>query len=173
MELRHAIDMLAPAALDDLGPMVWADLGCGDGTFTRALAHGLAPGSTIHAIDRRPAIAPIDGNSAHVGINVHRGDFTRFPWPFDHLDGVLMANSLHYVRDHAAFLRQGARQMRPIHRFLIVEYDLVKGNRWVPYPLGRVALTDLFRALGYRSISMLGSRPSVYHRGDLYAALVA
>ena len=50
MRLRDAIDMLANADVDALGPTIWADLGCGDGTFTVALADGLASGSLIHAI---------------------------------------------------------------------------------------------------------------------------
>src|SRR4029453_14715020 len=38
MRLRDAIDMLADSGVDALGPTIWADLGCGDGTFTLALA---------------------------------------------------------------------------------------------------------------------------------------
>jgi len=51
MRLRDAIDMLANADVDALGPTIWADLGCGDGTFTLALADRLASGSVVHAID--------------------------------------------------------------------------------------------------------------------------
>ena len=51
MRPRDAIDMLAESGVDALGPTIWADLGCGDGTFTLALASLLAPGSTIHAMD--------------------------------------------------------------------------------------------------------------------------
>jgi len=41
MRLRDAIDMLAES-VEALGPTIWADLGCGDGRFTRALADMLA-----------------------------------------------------------------------------------------------------------------------------------
>jgi hypothetical protein len=57
-------------------------------------------------------------------------------------------------------------------RFVIVEYDLDKANRWVPYPVSRVRLTSLFIEAGYSSIKMLCSRPSVYRRAPLYAALI-
>lgn len=173
MKLRHAIDMLAPAALAGLGPTVWADLGCGDGTFTRALAHGLAPGSIIHAIDRRPGMTAGGDTPPDVRIEVYRGDFMRQPWPFDHLNGVLMANSLHYVRDQAGFLRECLNHLRPGHRFLIVEYDISVASRWVPYPLDRRALADLFAGLGYAPFTLLKTRPSVYQQADLYSALIA
>ena len=43
--------MLAASGVERLGPTSWADLGCGDGTFTLALAELLADGSVIHAVD--------------------------------------------------------------------------------------------------------------------------
>jgi hypothetical protein len=38
MLLPDAIEMLADSGVEALGPTTWADLGCGDGTFTLALA---------------------------------------------------------------------------------------------------------------------------------------
>ena len=133
MRLRDAIDMLAESGVEALGPTIWADLGCGDGTFTRALADMLASGSLIHAID-------LDGSalrripSAHKGVRIstHRGDFMKQPWPFAALDGILMANSLHYVEHQAAFIRDCESHMRLPRRFLLVEYDVSEANRWVP-----------------------------------------
>jgi len=52
MRLRDAIDMHAGSGGEAAAPTTWADLGCGDGIFTRALAESLAAGSTIHAMDR-------------------------------------------------------------------------------------------------------------------------
>jgi ubiquinone/menaquinone biosynthesis C-methylase UbiE len=97
--------MLAGSGIEQLGPTSWADLGCGDGTFTIALAEALAADSVIHALD-------LDGAAfrqipaAHDGVrnNVHCGDFMKQPWPFTDLDGILMANSLHYVEMQAAFI---------------------------------------------------------------------
>src|SRR5262245_29380664 len=98
MQLRDAVDMLADSGVDALGPTTWADLGCGDGTFTRALAELLAAGSTIHAMDLDgSALRRIPSMQNRVRIATHRGDFTNQPWPFADLDGILMANSLHYV----------------------------------------------------------------------------
>jgi len=52
MRRRDAVDLLADSGVDALEPTTWADLGCGDGTFTLALGDLLSSDSTIHAVDR-------------------------------------------------------------------------------------------------------------------------
>src|SRR5258708_3405161 len=124
MRLPDAIEMFADGRLGALGPATWADLGSGSGTFTLALAHELAAGSVVHAMDRDGrALQRIPPAHHGVRITTHRGDFTTEPWPFGDLDGILMANSLHFVRDQSAFIQRCAPHMRPQRRFLIVEYD--------------------------------------------------
>jgi SAM-dependent methyltransferase len=174
--MRHAdaVAMLAGADLARPAPSTWADLGAGDGTFTRALADLLAPASTIHAIDRDPVgLRRMPRDFTRVRIEPHVGDFT-VAWPFaDRLDGVLMANSLHYVEAKHAFLVQCAARLNPGGRFLIVEYDLDRGNPWVPYPVSAAKLPAMFVAAGFHRCQFLGTRPSTYQRARLYAALVS
>jgi ubiquinone/menaquinone biosynthesis C-methylase UbiE len=173
VQLRDAIDLLADSGVGTLGPTAWADLGCGTGTFTLALADLLAPGSVIHAMDRdRWALRKIPSSHKSVSITIHRGDFTNQVWSFDHLDGILMANSLHYVNEQAAFIRACEARMTSPRRFLVVEYDTHEASRWLPYPVPQTRLTALFTAAGYSSIRLLRSRPSVYRRAALYAAFV-
>ena len=172
MLLPDAIAMLADSGVEALGPTTWADLGCGDGAFTAALASLLAAGSTIHAIDRDAlALRKIPPTHNGVRIETHRGDFTKQAWPFADLDGILMANSLHFVPDQPAFIRACESRMTALRRFLIVEYDTNAANRWVPYPVSQARLSTLFPSAGY-SIKTLRSRPSVYQRASLYAAAI-
>jgi SAM-dependent methyltransferase len=172
MRVTQAIDMLAPAFVAIEAATTWADLGCGSGTFTRALAHLLAPGSTIHAMDaNRAALSQLPPQCKDVRIRAWPGDFLEQPWPFGALDGVLLANSLHYVRDARALIRECVANMKPKHRFLIVEYDTDEANRWVPHPLSARALDSLFSGEGYPPIQVLGSRQSIYQRARMYAAL--
>jgi SAM-dependent methyltransferase len=174
VRLRDAIDMLADSGVDAVAPGTWADLGCGDGTFTLALAELLAPGSTIHAIDvDSAALQRIPSLRNGVRITRYRGDFTDLPWPFSDLDGILMANSLHYVETPAAFIRACESQMKPRRRFLIVEYDTNESSRWLPYPVCQARLRALFERAGYSAITLLGTRPSVYRRAALYAVSIA
>jgi ubiquinone/menaquinone biosynthesis C-methylase UbiE len=173
MRPRDAIEMLAGSGAAAPGPTTWADLGCGDGTFTVALASVLAPGSTIHAMDRNGSVLrKIPSVHNEVRITTHVGDFIHAMWPFDDLDGILMANSLHYVDQQAAFVRVCRRRMKPRACFLIVEYDSDQANRWVPYPLSRTTLTSVFAEAGCRSVTFLRSRPSAYRRAPLYSALI-
>jgi ubiquinone/menaquinone biosynthesis C-methylase UbiE len=174
VRLRDAIDMLADSGVAALGPTTWADLGCGTGTFTLALADLLSPGSAIHAMDRDSSVLRrIPPAHKHIGITTHRADFTKpRMWPFDSLDGILMANSLHYVEDQAAFIRACEARMTSSRCFLIVEYGTDESSRWVPYPVSQARLSSLFITAGYSSIRVLRSRPSLYRRAALYAALV-
>jgi ubiquinone/menaquinone biosynthesis C-methylase UbiE len=173
MQRRDAIDMFIDSGLAALGPASWADLGCGDGMFTVALASVLAPGSTIHAMDRdRSRLRKIPAVHNDVHITTHVGDFTDQKWPFADLDGILMANSLHYVDDPAAFIPVCERRMKASRRFLIVEYDSDHANRWVPFPVSRATLTALFTREDCQSVKFLGSRQSVYRGSSLYSALI-
>jgi len=172
MSPDDARDLIAHPSLSAGGPQVWADLGCGDGMFTVALASLLPAGSVVHAMDTdRRALARIPSQYHGVTITPHAGDFMVVPWPFDGLDGVLMANSLHYVRDQAAWLRSLETALHR-RRMLLVEYDIARGNAWVPYPITQNAAIELFRSAGYPVATALGRRRSVYRRAEIYGLLL-
>jgi SAM-dependent methyltransferase len=172
LDVRHrdAVALIADAPLDRSAPSRWADLGSGDGTFTLALADLLAPGSVVHAIDRdRASLASIPRHRS-VRIETHVADFVVDPWPVAAVDGILMANSLHYVSDQGAFLQSCASRLTPGGVFLFVEYDTDRSNPWVPHPVSVRALTALFA--GWGQVAVLGTRPSAFRRSPLYAAMV-
>ena len=173
MRVRDAIDLFAGGVVESSRPTTWADLGSGNGTFTKALAELLPRGSTIHAMDRDGAgLRRVP--SAHNGVEIvtHQGDFTSSPWPFGDVDGILMANALHYVANPDALIRSCERHMNRPYHFLIVEYDTNEPNRWVPYPVGAARLRALFERAGYSRIRVLSSRPSIYRSAPLYAASI-
>jgi SAM-dependent methyltransferase len=176
VRIRDAIALISGGGFASDGPSVWADLGCGDGTFTRALAQLLTAGSVVHAVDLdEAALAKIsvEWDGARTRIVTHPADFVQQPWPFEErLDGILMANSLHYVRDQEAFIRTCDEHLKADGRFIVVEYDFERPNRWVPYPVSRRRLTALFTAAGYAPPVWLGSRASVYQRGEIYGAVL-
>lgn len=172
------------AITTDPRPMHWADLGCGDGTFTFALAHFLPPGSTVEAIDLRTTIKR-QTTANGVTILPRKADFVKDELGLSGLDGILMANSLHYVRDKAALLQKLKGQFRVsgqlpsagdrvvVHgAFLLVEYDTDRATPvWVPYPLSFAAASTLLSAAGWDRIYRLGTRPSAFGRSNLYAVL--
>ena len=172
MRELEAVELLGGRPLGG-SPGTWADLGCGEGTFTLALASLLPARSVIHAMDRdASALRHIRSEHAGVSIVTHQGDFELTPWPFRGLDGILLANSLHYVRNPASFIRSCEAAMHHPRRFLIVEYDTDRANNWVPYPVSRNALAKLFGDADDVSITTLGSRASRYQVGRMYAVQV-
>ena len=149
----------------------WADLGCGDGLFTEAIARLLPTGSTVRGIDTRPGLKS-HTTSNGVTLTPMKADFVRDDLGLHDLDGILMANSLHYVKDQSAFLQRLRTHMHPHAPFLIVEYDTdTPVPRWVPYPLSYASVRDLFNDAGFSYVEKLGERPSAYGRANIYAAI--
>lgn len=173
VQLRDAAAMLSAASLDRDRPSVWVDLGCGTGTFTVALASLLAPGSTIRAIDRdAAALRQVPAAYRGVTIITDVADITVEATGLHDLDGVLMANSLHYVREQARFVQRWSERLAPRGRFLVVEYDTDAANRWVPFPISRARLPTVFERVGAMSIQDVARRPSTYQRAPLYAVSI-
>lgn len=159
MLFKDALNLIKPAVPTGAR---WADLGCGSGLFTRALATLLADGGTIDAIDAAPQSQIISPNPAVV-IQFRQEDFTAAP-PRD-MDGVLMANSLHFVADKPNFLKAlGARQV------IVVEYDTTLANPYVPFPVSWVQLESLLKEAGLTDVRRLGDRPSAFGKVNMYAA---
>lgn len=165
---------LQPTSDRSSNPARWADLGCGSGLFTLALASLLPPASTVYAIDRYPSIrSQLTPNQ--VSIQPKKADFAKQNLPTLDLDGILMANSLHYVKDKPALLRiLRTFNLRPQHAFLIIEYDTDRPSPiWMPYPVSFTSLQTLFHAAGYSTIIRLADRPSIYNRNAIYSAYIA
>nr|WP_295870667.1 class I SAM-dependent methyltransferase [uncultured Chitinophaga sp.] len=165
MELQEAIQLIKA----DYPAGTWADLGCGSGLFTYALANLLPAGSTVYAVDAAPVQLTAQPHPAQQKILPLQLDFVQNVLPVDGLQGILMANSLHYVKDKPALLRQLSRQLAPGARWVFVEYDTDAANTWVPYPIRRNALQALLAAEGFSRMTFLGERPSVYRSGRMYA----
>lgn len=169
MELNEAIELIRYEGIAGAGSSAWADLGCGPGLFSRALAGLLQPGSTVYAIDKEPV--SIEGENG-VTIKPLQLDFVASDLPLQDLDGILMANSLHYVKDQYGFIRKAGSYLKPGGSFIIIEYDTDKANPWVPYPLSYHSLLRLFHKAGYTDITRLHEHPSIYGRANIYSVRV-
>jgi ubiquinone/menaquinone biosynthesis C-methylase UbiE len=148
-------------------PQRWADLGCGNGVFTFALANLLPPESYITAIDKNQQHLPDFSNN--IRIDFQKADFVNEPIAISALDGILMANSLHFVADKSKLIKQLENAFTSSPRFLIVEYDTITANPWVPYPISFQGLDHEFNQLGYKT-HKLAEMPSRFG-GVIYSAL--
>ena len=144
----------------------WADLGCGTGTFTRALVALLPVGSHVTAVDRELQ------NLKMEEIDFVQANFEGDELELSDLDGVLIANALHYVLDKKALIKKLEPMFGGGPRFIIIEYDTERSNNWVPYPITFQKLKDLFAGLGYRRIVKLKERRSAYGAGNMYCTLI-
>lgn len=169
MTIHEATALIQPAfGVEIKTPQHWADLGCGSGLFTRALAALLAPGSRITALDRVPQSIPeVPGRS----IEFICSDFIVDTTMLSNLDGILMANSLHFVPDKQNLLNLLSGILTNEGRFIIIEYDTKLPNPWVPFPIGHQELILLMHRAEFSHHDTLQSRKSIYHQGDIIATL--
>lgn len=173
MELSEATTLIQNDHLVHPGATEWADLGCGSGLFTYALAQMLDAGSVVYAVDKDPVRLQSLHNPGDVDIRPLQLDFITTPLPWHNLDGILMANSLHFVSDKKLLIRQLSHHLKHAGNFLIVEYDTDKPvPQWVPYPVSFRSLQALFGRAGFTVVEKLGERTSAYGRANMYAAWV-
>jgi trans-aconitate methyltransferase len=156
---------------------VWSDLGAGPGAFTLALADLLPAGSTIHAVDKDSgALAENKRAYARLGrgrdlpaLQTHTSDFTK-DLALPALDGIVMANSLHFVKDKAPVLARVRAMLKPGAPLILVEYDADSGNPWVPYPLAFETWKRVAIANGFTEPRLLDAEPSRFLR-RIYSAV--
>jgi SAM-dependent methyltransferase len=170
--LRPACAGLRPAVEGSNG--TWADLGCGDGIFTSALHTLLQPGSQLYAVDRdRHALEALACNFAQsypeAALHPLLADFTR-PLSLPPLDGLVMANSLHFVSQKRPVLAGIVSLLKPGGRLILVEYNTVQGNYAIPYPLDEVSFLTLARDVGLRQVCIVAKIPSSF-LGEMYAGM--
>ena len=104
-------------------------------------------------------------------MDFHAADFTR-PLDLPKLDGLVMANALHFITHNrkAAVVGLLKSYLRPGGGFILVEYNVERGNLWVPHPLTYPAWEELAGLCGFSSTRLLATRPSSFLR-EFYAAL--
>jgi ubiquinone/menaquinone biosynthesis C-methylase UbiE len=148
----------------------WADLGAGSGTFTQALSSFVPAGSIIDAIDLKPSIAR-QTTADNVRIQPLTADITAINFRPHQLDGILMANALHYVADQPALLRNLHSALKPGGALILIEYDTdISVSRWVPYPLSFATASRLIAPPAWKPLHRGNQHGSVFGRANLYCA---
>ena len=152
----------------------WADLGAGTGAFTLALADCLGGQGTIyavdqdkHALDQQKRV--MQEQFPDMDVHYVVSDFAR-KINFPPLDGVVMANSLHFQREKNAVLQLVRSYLKPNGRLVIVEYNADKGNMWVPYPFSYGTWEKMATQNGFKETQHLSSYPSRF-LNEIYSAL--
>ena len=173
MDHNDHVNLLRPADIKPGGS--WADLGAGSGAFTFALRELTGPTAVIHAVDKsRASLTELEqayrirfGNSQN--LDLIAGDFSR-TLSLPALDGILMANSLHFFKDREKILRHVCSFLKPNGALLLIEYNVDSGNPWVPYPLSFETYRKLAPRAGFSEPRLLAKVPSRFLR-EFYSAL--
>jgi ubiquinone/menaquinone biosynthesis C-methylase UbiE len=153
---------------------VWADLGSGTGAFTLALADLIGPAGKIYSVDKdKGALAEQErvarAQFPNMAFHYQAVDFTRrLNLPL--LDGVVMANALHFQRRKEDVLRLVRGYLKPVGRLILVEYNIDWGSPWVPYPIPYKAWEVLAGRIGFTETRLLARVPSRFHR-EIYSAV--
>lgn len=132
MQLTQAIQFIQPAIPQQKG--VWADIGAGSGIFTQALDQLLAKDSSIYALDTNiHSLNNLILENAE--LQVVQQDFNqRMDLP--NLDGIIMANALHYSSNPIETLKPIIQFLKPNGLFILMEYELnMPRPPWIPYPI--------------------------------------
>ena len=156
---------------------IWGEFGSGTGHFTLALAELLGAQGVIYSVDKdRSALeAQKQRLQAHLAgcdrpvIHYIHADFTRFQ-ELPPLDGVIMANSLHYYRSKEMVLDRILHSLVRCGYFILVEYNTDRGNHWVPHPISYTSWQSLASRLGLVETRLLHRVPSSF-LGEIYSAL--
>ncbi|MGI8552296.1 MAG: class I SAM-dependent methyltransferase [Dehalococcoidia bacterium] len=153
---------------------VWADLGSGDGAFTLALAELIGPSGTIwsvdgdrHSLERQQRA--MEERFPDLQVRYVEADFTR-SLDLPPLDGIVMANSLHFQREKQPVLTLIRGFLKPNGRFVLVEYNTDHGNHWVPHPLSYSTWESLASSAGFVGTRLSATQPSRF-LGQIYSAL--
>ena len=172
MELQEAASLIHTNELNHDTKTTWADLGCGSGIFTRALAGELVAGSTVYAVDKNLSSFRTNLFPDRVIIKTIESDFVHEDLNLKGLDGILMANAFHFVRDKKSLIKKLVQYFREVPAFLFVEYDTDQANPWVPYPLTFITLKSLFEELGFSFAKKINEKKSLYRAGKIYSAFI-
>lgn len=170
--VTKARTLLAPAVRGAGG--IWADLGCGDGVFTYLLCETLPPSSQLYAVDKeasalRQLTRNLAGRCRNITIHPTEADFTQ-PLALPPLDGIVLANTLHFVETKTPILEQLALLLKPGARLVVIEYNTNQSNYAVPYPLDETVFLSLAAAVGLHNAKIVTRAPSSF-LGEMYTGV--
>ncbi len=173
MNHNDHVNLLRPANLTQGG--VYADFGAGSGAFTLALRELVGLDATIYAVDKdKSALRELE-NSHRARFNTTRNlillpsDFSR-PLEIPPLDGIVMANSLHFFKDKEKILRHVSGFLKPDGALILIEYNVDRGNLWVPHPLTFESFQSLAPKAGFTEPRLLAKAPSHFLK-EFYSAV--
>ena len=105
---------------------VVADIGAGSGIFEAPLAHAVAPGGKVYAVDiQQDLVEHITQRAAELRLtNVQGvlGKFTDPALPARNVDLAFINDVLHHIQDRQTYLKALAGYLKPTGRIAVIEF---------------------------------------------------
>jgi ubiquinone/menaquinone biosynthesis C-methylase UbiE len=172
MELDNIVALIKNGVEQNYQRQVWADLGAGTGAFTHALSTLLNGKSMIYAVDKDMRSMDQISIDADVELVKLNQDFTEKLYFDEGLNGIVLANALHFIQNKTSLIKSLQSNLLPDGRIIIVEYGITHGNQWVPFPVNFTSLNALAVEAGFKNVVKLVELPSQYHR-SMYSAMLS
>lgn len=164
----HA-DLTPLSALLDPSWLV-ADLGCGTGLTTAALAPFVA---RVIAVDESSAMLAAARRrlAEHDNVELRSGSLEDLPIDAASLDVAILSLVLHFVVDPAAVIAEAARVLRPGGRLLVVdmlpherdEYRTTMGHLWLGFDAAQ--MTAWLETAGFTDVRLVPLPPDPQAKG--------
>ncbi len=173
MDHHDHVNLLRPANLKPGG--VYADFGAGSGAFTLALRELVGSDATIYAVDKdESALRELEDShrarfNSTFNLILLPNDFSR-PLEIPPLDGIVMANSLHFFKEKEKILRHVSGFLKPSGALILIEYNVDRGNLWVPHPLTFESFQSLALKARFTEPRLLAKVPSRFLK-EFYSAV--
>lgn len=166
MDHRDHVNLLRPG-ISRMGG-TWADFGSGGGAFTLALRELVGADAEIYSVDQdagrlRDQERAFRQRFPESNVHYIHADLTR-PLAMPPLDGVVMANALHYFKNKEQVLKHVRGFLKPGGTLILVEYNVDSGNMWVPHPLSFETFQKLAPRAGLSEPHLLATAPSSFLR---------
>lgn len=146
----------------------WADIGAGTGVFTEVLRDLLEEGS-VYAVDKSPHALWSLPKMAQPQLIIEDANFTQ-PMDLPMLDGIVMANALHYTNNPIEILQNILKHLKKGGRFILVEYELTTPQPpWIPFPIAFEDFCKISSKVGLSFPKKIGEVASQYGPQDIYS----
>jgi predicted methyltransferase len=132
-----------------------ADVGAGEGWFSRRLARRVGAGGTVYAVDVQPSMVE-DIRHWSVEEHLHQvvpvlGAENDPHLPDGQLDAILVVNAYHEMRAYDAMLRCFRRALKPTGRLVIIEPDSKLGRPRADYQKEHTIPAEIVKADALRN----------------------
>jgi len=143
----------------------WVEFGAGYGTYIIAL-HAFLDNGWVVALEleqkRVDFLKELVMTQGLSNVFIIRGDFYDSSLQTCSIDGVLLANALHFSSNPQEILAEVCRILRDCGVLIVVEYTTSSPLPWIPYPLPKQKLIQLLNANSFKDIHLLAEDRRTY-----------